>query len=109
MFALPGNPSSTFVGLIRYVLPFLLRSEGLEPTKIKARLANDFTFKPDLTYFLQVQLRYDNEGHLMAAPLPGHGSGDLANMVDADGFLELPTGTTDFKQGEVFNCYAYRF
>jgi len=45
----------------------------------------------------------------MATPLPGHGSGDLANLVDADGFLELPTSTTDFKAGEVFDCYPYRF
>ncbi len=109
VFALPGNPTSTFVGLNRYVLPFLLRSEGIEPVKIKARLAQDFTFKPDLTYFLQVQLAYDEEGHLMATPLPGHGSGDLANLVDADGFLELPTGTTTFKAGKVFDCFAYRF
>ncbi|VAW27504.1 Molybdopterin molybdenumtransferase [hydrothermal vent metagenome] len=109
VFALPGNPNSTFVGLNRYVLPFLQRSEGVEPIRIKARLAKDFSFKPDLTYFLQVQLNYDNKGHLMATPLPGHGSGDLANLVDADGFLELPTSTTDFKAGEVFDCYPYRF
>jgi len=109
VFALPGNPNSTFVGLNRYVLPFLQRSEGLEPLKVKAKLAKDFSFKPDLTYFLQVKLNYDNEGHLMATPLPGHGSGDLANLVDADGFLELPTGKTHFKVGEAFDCYPYRF
>ena len=44
----------------------------------------------------------------MAAPLPGHGSGDLANLVDADGLLELPMGTTDFKKGQVFDCFVYR-
>ncbi len=109
VFALPGNPNSTFVGLNRYVLPFLLRSEELEPTKVKAKLAKDFSFKPDLTYFLQVKLAYTNEGQFMATPLPGHGSGDLANLVDADGFLELPMGTIDFKKGEVFDCFVYRF
>ncbi len=109
VFALPGNPNSTFVGLNRYVIPFLLRSEGVEPLKVKARLAKNFSFKPDLTYFLQVQLAYNAQGHLMATPLPGHGSGDLANLIDADGFLELPTGKTDFKKGDVFDCLAYRF
>ncbi len=109
VFALPGNPTSTFVGLNRYVTPFLFRSEGIEPSKIKARLAQKFSFKPTLTYFLQVQLSYNNEGHLMATPLPGHGSGDLANLVDADGFLELPMAKTNFKAGEVFDCYPYRF
>lgn len=109
VFALPGNPNSTFVGLNRYVIPFLHRSEGIEPVKIKSRLSEDFTFKPPLNYFLQVKLTYDNEGHLMATPLPGHGSGDLANLVDADGFLELPPHKTDFNKGEVFDCFAYRF
>lgn len=109
VFALPGNPNSTFVGLNRYVIPFLHRSEGIEPMNIKGRLVEDFTFKPPLNYFLQVILTYDNEGHLLATPLPGHGSGDLANLVDADGFLELPPHKTDFKKGEVFDCFAYRF
>lgn len=108
VFALPGNPNSTFAGLNRYVIPFLFRSEGVEPRKIKARLAQDFLFKPNLTYFLQVQLAYNEEGQFMAAPLPGHGSGDLANLVDADGLLELPMGTTDFKKGQVFDCFVYR-
>ena len=109
VFALPGNPNSSFVGLTRYVIPFLLRSEGTEPLRVKAKLANDFTFKPDLTYFLQVQLHYNSEGHLMATPQEGHGSGDLANLVDADGLIELPRGKTDYKKGEVYDCFFYRF
>ncbi len=109
VFALPGNPNSTFVGLNRYVIPFLARSEGIEPRKIKAQLAEDFSFKPNLTYYLQVQLAYNEKAHLVATPLPGHGSGDLANLVDADGLLELPMGKTDFKKGEVFDCFDYRF
>ena len=108
VFALPGNPASSFVGLNRYIIPFLFRSESTEPRKIKARLAEDFNFKPDLTYFLQVKLEYDNEGHLMATPHKGNGSGDLANLVEADGLLEIPMGKTDFKKGEVFDCMVYR-
>ena len=108
VFALPGNPASSFVGLNRYVIPFLLRSEGTEPRKTKARLAEDFSFKPDLTYFLQVKLAYDNEGHLLATPHKGNGSGDLANLVEADGLLEIPMGRTDFRKGEVFDCMVYR-
>lgn len=108
VFALPGNPVSTFVGLYRYVLPFLYRSTGLEPAVIKARLEEDFTFKPGLTYFLQVKLHYDNNGILLARPVPGLGSGDLANLLDADGLLELPDDQVEFKAGEVFRCYPYR-
>ena len=108
VFALPGNPVSSFVGLTRYVVPFLYRSAGVEPKAQKAMLAADFSFKPDLTYFLQVQLEYSDDGRLLATPAPGQGSGDLANLLDAEAFLELPQGKTDFKKGEVFRCWGYR-
>ncbi|HRI61254.1 MAG TPA: hypothetical protein PK228_16050 [Saprospiraceae bacterium] len=45
----------------------------------------------------------------MAQPLPGHGSGDLANLSDTDGFLELPLERTVFSAGEVFPLHRYRF
>lgn len=108
VFALPGNPISTFVGLLRYVIPFLYRSTGVEPKAVKAMLTEDFTFKPDLTYYLQVQLNYSDDGRLLATPVPGQGSGDLANLLAADAFIELPMGKEDFKAGEAFNCYCYR-
>ena len=108
VFALPGNPVSTFVGLLRYVVPFLYRSAGVEPKVVKAILAEDFTFKPDLTYYLQAQLNYSDDGRLLATPAPGQGSGDLANLLEADGFIELPQGKNEYKAGEAFRCYWYR-
>ncbi|HHL52437.1 MAG TPA: molybdopterin molybdenumtransferase MoeA, partial [Flammeovirgaceae bacterium] len=88
--------------------PFLYRSTGVEPQPVKAVLAVDFTFKPDLTYFLQVRLHFYDSGRLLATPVPGQGSGDLANLLDADAFLELPRGRDLFRQGEVFPCLPYR-
>ena len=74
-----------------------------------AVLAEDFKFKPDLTYFLQVRTSFDAEtGRLMAIPVEGHGSGDLANLVDADAFLELPREKDKFKKGKVFPLIFYR-
>ena len=108
VFALPGNPVSTFVGLLRYVIPFLYRSTGVEPKAVKAMLTEDFTFKPDLTYYLQVQLNYGDDGRLLATPAPGQGSGDLANLLAADAFIELPQGKNEYKKGDVFRCYGYR-
>ncbi len=108
VFALPGNPVSTFVGLLRYVIPFLYRSTGVEPKAVKAMLTEDFTFKPDLTYYLQVQINYSDDGRLLATPVPGQGSGDLANLLVADSFIELPQGKNEYKKGEVFRCYGYR-
>jgi molybdopterin molybdotransferase len=57
VFAFPGNPVSTFVGCVKYFYPWYKKSVDLVfENHQKAILAKDFTFKPDLTYFLQVRL-----------------------------------------------------
>ena len=110
IFALPGNPVSSFMCTQRYVRTWLRASLGLEPMGYaRAVLAANFHFKPDLTYFLQVKTQYDaRTGRLMARPVEGKGSGDLANLADADAFLELPRGRHDFTAGEVFPLIFYR-
>lgn len=109
VFALPGNPVSTFLCLHRYVLPWLAASLGL-PTKAPtmAVLAHELRFEPPLTYFLQVKLERDAAGLLRALPVEGKGSGDFANLPDADAFLELPAERTVFWAGEVFPVIAFR-
>lgn len=109
IFALPGNPVSSFMCTHRYVLPFLKACLQLEKTpQARAVLTQDFTFKPDLTYFLQVKISYHENGQILATPIEGNGSGDLANLTDADGFLQLPTGKEKFSRGEVYSLYLYR-
>jgi molybdopterin molybdotransferase len=110
VFALPGNPVSSFMCTHRYIRPWLRKSLGLEPMGYAyAVLAENFAFKADLTYFLQVQTHYDPaSGRLMAQPVEGKGSGDLANLVDADAFLELPRGRDEFLAEEVFPVIFYR-
>lgn len=108
VFAFPGNPVSTFVGCLKYFYPWYQKSLGIpfENTQ-KAILAEDFFFKPELTYFLQVKLT-NIDGKLIATPEMGNGSGDLANLADADAFLELPDDRDEFKEGEVFPVINYR-
>jgi molybdopterin molybdotransferase len=108
VFALPGNPVSTFMCLNRYFKKWLDVSVGVQNEQIWAVLSTDFTFKPELTFFLQVKLSYLPTGQLLATPVEGHGSGDLANLVEADAFLELPLGQNVFKKGEVFKVFRYR-
>jgi molybdopterin molybdotransferase len=60
-------------------------------------------FKPALTYFIPVCLVAGQ-----AVPRPGHGSGDLAVLVEADGFLELPADRDTFKAGELFPFIQFR-
>jgi len=108
VFAFPGNPVSTYVSCLKYFYPWHQKSVGLNfENENKAILVEDFYFKPDLTYFLQVTLK-NVDGKLMATPVSGKGSGDLANLVDADAFLELPEDRSNFTKGEVFPIITYR-
>lgn len=107
VFALPGNPVSTFLCFHRYVKPWLLQSMGTQPNTSKAILSKDFSFKGDLTYFLQVKLA-NVDGRLMANPIVGGGSGDFVNLRDVDGFLELPSNKSEFSSGETFDYLAFR-
>lgn len=109
IFAFPGNPVSTFVSCLKYFVPWFQKSLDLTNNKKSfAILAQDFHFKPELTYFLQV--RIENErGKLMAFPDAGNGSGDLANLTLNDAFIELPPNKEHFEKGEVFPIIAYRF
>lgn len=108
VFALPGNPVSTFMCLNRYFKKWLDASQGIENQQLTAELTEDFTFKPELTFFLQVKLSYTLTGQILATPVEGQGSGDLANLVEADAFLELPLERSLFKKGEVFKVFVYR-
>jgi len=109
VFALPGNPVSTFVGCIRYVLPWIKQASRLAVAPpVMAQLSEAVTFKPDLTYFLQVQAQTNDEGILVAKPFHGHGSGDFANLIYANAFMELPTGKRLFEAGEVYPVHRFR-
>ena len=108
VFGFPGNPISSFVNCLAYFYPWYYKSVGLETKLENAILAEDVIFKPNLTYFLQVQLSY-RYGHLIATPIKGNGSGDLASLVHADAFIQLPkTEEIRFKKGEVFPIVRYR-
>lgn len=107
VFALPGNPVSTFLCFHRYVKPWLLQSLGAKSPVSKAILSKDFSFKADLTYFLQVKLS-NVEGTLLAEPIAGGGSGDFFNLKEVDGFLELPSGQKEFKAGSSYHLISFR-
>ena len=99
VFALPGNPVSTFLCFCKYFL---------ERKNEAVVLDKDVFFKPDLTYFVPVKT-YFQEGKLMATPFEGSGSADFANLTDCDGFVELPAENQVFKKGDVFEFVRFRF
>ncbi|MGI9532000.1 molybdopterin molybdotransferase MoeA [Lutimonas sp.] len=109
IFAFPGNPVSAYVSCLKYFVPWLDKSLNRKTEdKAFAVLAEDFLFKPELTYFLQVKIE-NKKGVLLAYPLAGNGSGDLANLSDNDAFIELPSDKNEFKKGEFYPIIQYRF
>lgn len=107
VFALPGNPVSTYLCFFKYIRPWMLANSGTEIFTYSAVLEEDFVFDQDLTYFLQVQIKSGN-GVWSAVPRPGGGSGDFANLKNVDGFLELSPGQKPFKKGQAFPYIPFR-
>lgn len=107
VFALPGNPVSTFLCFHRYIKPWLMQCAGMVERIQQAILTEDVQFDPELTYFLQVRVCQEN-GLLTGTPIPGGGSGDFVNLKEVDGFLELPLNRSEFRAGEVFPFIPFR-
>jgi molybdopterin molybdotransferase len=100
VFALPGNPVSSFTCLHRYVLPALDQASGISAApRWQVALAGDVAFKPKMTYFLPVKLSSGPGATLLATAEPGNTSGDFAGLVGTDGFVELPPEPTKFPAG----------
>lgn len=107
VFALPGNPVSTFLCFFKYIKPWMLSCCGVVLKPASAVLAADVSFTPPLTYFIQVRTEL-HSGTRMAYPHAGGGSGDFANLKEVDGFLELPAEKSEFKAGESYPFISFR-
>jgi len=107
VFALPGNPVSTTACTVRYLVPWIKTSMGLEDVPQYVRLSEDVDFKPDLTLFQQCMMVSQPDGSFTAKPIFGHGSGDLASLADANGFVEFPKGRNTYHAGEAYRWYSW--
>ena len=109
VFALPGNPVSTFVCYYKYVQPWLRITLGAPASwALQASLTTEVTFNPKLTYFLPVKLFVASTGIWRAQPVTIGGSGDFAGLLTADGFLELPPDQIKFSAGDTFPFIGFR-
>jgi len=107
IFALPGNPVSTFICAHHYVIPWLNNQSGQQQgIDLKYKLSENVHFKPDLTYFVPVKLGLSGE-EIVAYPFKGNGSGDFANLVHADGFVKLPKGEMVYNKDQFYNYYKF--
>jgi molybdopterin molybdotransferase len=108
VFGLPGNPVSTLVCLIRYVIPAIAEAMGARRVlRERLALASPVAFKPALTYFLPVAIESDDGGRHWANPRPPNGSGDFLSLAGTDGFVELPPGPNTYPKGFVTSLYRW--
>jgi len=107
-FAFPGNPVSTYSNFHRYFVPWLQRSLKMEANPLfRLKLAGEFHFDLPLTYFLQVKL-VQSENGVEVLPIKGKGSGDLANLLETDGFLIIPEDVNHCPIGSEFEYISFR-
>src|SRR5690606_31175477 len=100
VFALPGNPVSTYTCLHRYVLPALRLLAGLpEPARETVVLAAPFRFAKPLAFLLPVVVASAADGRLRATPAPFNTSGDFGGLLGTTGFVELPADRDEFPVG----------
>ncbi len=108
VFALPGNPVSVLVCLVRYVIPALERQAGAAPRRQPlAVLTRELEFGKPLACFMPVSLGYDQEGRALAEPRPTGGSGDFISLAGTDGFVELPPGPAKHPAGLAVPFYGW--
>lgn len=108
VFGLPGNPVSTLVCLIRYVVPAMSLAMGARrATQELVAIASPVKSRRSAAYFLPVAVRYDERGRPLADPRFPRGSGDFLALTEADGFVELPPQAEEFPAGYVASLYRW--
>lgn len=109
VFALPGNPVSTYTCFCRYVLPALARMSGAESAAAEyAVLEDEVRFKPKLAYLLPVSVETTSAGKRSARSMATNTSGDLAGLLGTSGFVELPWGAEVFPAGTVARFWPWQ-
>ncbi len=108
VFGLPGNPVSTLMSLVRYVVPALVFLSGRgRPAAELMPLGAPVKFaRPGITYFLPVSVRVDDKGAPTAMPAAPNGPGDFLALTKTDGFVELPPAAP-FEPGFVARFYRW--
>jgi molybdopterin molybdotransferase len=107
VFGLPGNPVSTLVCLVRYVLPALRaamswRASAQERVAIREPISGR-----KMTYFMPVRLSPEAGAPLLASVCAPNGSGDFLALAGTDGFVELPPLPEGYPAGFIADFYRW--
>ncbi len=101
-FGLPGNPVSamvTFALFGRRMVAALAGEQGWAPEFAGAKLEEDVVVAAGLTRFLPARVTEDIAGPRVGR-VPWQGSGDMAAVAKANGFLVVPDDVEAMRAGE---------
>lgn len=104
LFALPGNPVSSFVSFEVFVRPALRRLMRLTPEKRRLRpatLVSGVESFGGRRQFGRALVSRSTEGTLVAVPVEGQGSHFVADLSRANALFVVPEDVTELVAGEV--------
>ena len=109
VFGLPGNPVSTLICLVRYVVPALIYMSGRTRVPVQQMTLGSTVKAPKAgtTYLVPVAVRVDERGAPVAVPMPPNGPGDFLALTKTHGFIELPPQPEPFEPGFVARFYRW--
>jgi molybdopterin molybdotransferase len=108
VFGLPGNPVSTLVCLIRFIVPALNAAAGATGIpQERLALSAPVSFDMPLALFMPVTTVPDEWGRIWAKPRPTNTSGDYISLIGTNGFIELAAGPNTYPKEFVADMYRW--
>jgi molybdopterin molybdotransferase len=106
-FGFPGNPVSTWICYQIYFRAWLYSSLNIKLPVVQAATSKTITFKPALIHHVLVKL-INQDGKIIATPINTSTSGDMVNLMQAEGYLSLPAEHDSFEAGTLFNVQLFQ-
>lgn len=103
VFGLPGNPVSTLVCAVYYVLPFIYKKCGVRIKDRVVRLAKSIRQNSKLTLFVPVTFN----ATASALPVKLTSSGNFKALTSSEGFIEVPQGTGSLEKGKEAKFFSW--
>lgn len=106
-FGLPGNPSSSAVGMRFFVEPALRRMLGLPLERpLRLPLRERFDKRVPLRCFFKGKLKLGRDGELSATVLAGQESFKIRPLLDANAWVVLPEDAASCDAGSLVDVYG---
>ncbi len=107
-FGLPGNPVSAAIGLRFFCIPLINKLNGQKAeTELTVKLVNDAKKPAKFRAFYKAEIYVDARGQLCATILDGQESFKIKPLMQANGWVILPEGQSEFSTGEMVTALAH--